>query len=194
MGVSGVVRLLRPSDYRRMPWRNGGGETTEIARREENGATLWRVSIADVDRPGDFSAFPDLERVIAVADGAGMRLHVGDGEPVTLTPDDPPFRFPGSATSRCELLDGPIRNFNLMIDPLRTEGGLIRIAGPADRALPATAGGTILIHVLAGPCELTAEGGTIEIAEGMTAVIEGMETAFSVRDQAMIATLGAVAS
>lgn len=186
-----AIRLLTPSDYRRMPWRNGGGETVEIARREEGGATLWRVSIADVDRPRHFSAFPGLERVIAVAEGAGMRLHVGSDDPVTLTPDDLPFRFPGSAAARCELLDGPIRNFNLMIDPRRTAGALARIAGPADHPLPAT-GGTVLVHALAGPCGLTATDGTVEIAEGMTAVVEGAGVVLTVRGPAMVAFLGAV--
>ncbi|MEO3432554.1 HutD family protein [Inquilinus sp. CAU 1745] len=191
--MKGAIRLLRPSDYRRMPWRNGGGETVEIARREENGATLWRVSIADVDRPGDFSAFPGLERVIAVADGVGMRLHVGSENPVTLTPEDLPFRFSGTAATRCELLEGPIRNFNLMIDPLRTAGSLARIAGPADHAIPATAG-TILVHALAGPCGLTVVDETVEIDEGMTAMVEGMGAALHVRGQAMVATIGAVPS
>lgn len=191
MGVSGAIRLLTPADYRRMPWKNGGGETTEIARREENGATLWRVSIADVDRAGDFSAFPGLERVIAVAEGAGMRLHVGSDDPVTLTSGDLPSRFPGSAAARCELLDGPIRNFNLMIDPRRVAGALARIAGPADHAVPAT-GGTVLVHALTGPCGLTTADGTVEIAEGMTAVIDGAGAVLTVRGRAMVASLGAV--
>ncbi|MDP1908248.1 MAG: HutD family protein, partial [Hyphomicrobium sp.] len=43
------MRILRAKDYRRMPWKNGGGETTEIAISPE-GAALdsfdWRVSMA----------------------------------------------------------------------------------------------------------------------------------------------------
>ena len=51
-------RLLKPADYVRMPWKNGGGQTTEIVVHPA-GATLaefdWRVSIADVDADGPFS-------------------------------------------------------------------------------------------------------------------------------------------
>jgi environmental stress-induced protein Ves len=47
-----------------MPWKNGGGETTEIAVFPD-GAGLsdfdWRVSMARVDGDGPFSSFPGIE-------------------------------------------------------------------------------------------------------------------------------------
>ena len=50
------ARLLKPSDYRAMPWKNGGGITTELLIEPE-GATLesgfqWRLSMADVRTDG----------------------------------------------------------------------------------------------------------------------------------------------
>jgi hypothetical protein len=58
-------RVLSPADYRRMPWKNGAGRTTEIAVHPA-GAALdafdWRVSVADV-------AGAEVERRIAVIFG-----------------------------------------------------------------------------------------------------------------------------
>jgi uncharacterized protein len=51
------MRVLTPSDYKRMPWKNGGGETTEIAVFPP-GASLdaiaWRLSMASVAADGPF--------------------------------------------------------------------------------------------------------------------------------------------
>jgi len=54
------MKLIPADAMRRMPWKNGGGVTTEIAIAPE-GATLdnfdWRVSTAQVDAAGPFSRF-----------------------------------------------------------------------------------------------------------------------------------------
>lgn len=53
------VKVLRAEGYPRMPWKNGGGSTEEIAR--DAGAGLdgfgWRLSIADITESGGFSTF-----------------------------------------------------------------------------------------------------------------------------------------
>src|SRR6185369_11614525 len=75
--TASMFRLLTPSDYRPMPWKNGGGRTIEIAVHPV-GATLdafqWRVSIADIERDGPFSRFPGIDRTIVLLEGAGMHL------------------------------------------------------------------------------------------------------------------------
>ena len=71
-----MFRLFAPDEYRRMPWKNGGGSTDEIATYPR-GAGLdafdWRVSIAHVASDGPFSRFPGVERTITLLEGAGMR-------------------------------------------------------------------------------------------------------------------------
>ena len=45
------MKILRNKDHRRMPWKNGGGETTEIAvfpPQADLSAFGWRVSMATV--------------------------------------------------------------------------------------------------------------------------------------------------
>ena len=49
------MRILRAADHKRMPWKNGGGETTEIAVFPEHAGLSdfdWRVSMARVDGDG----------------------------------------------------------------------------------------------------------------------------------------------
>ncbi|VXC87454.1 Uncharacterized 21.2 kDa protein in hutC 3'region [Pseudomonas sp. 8Z] len=114
------VRLLRANTYTRMPWKNGAGSTLEIAR--DDGEALdafgWRLSIADVGESGGFSRFTGYQRVITVLEGAGMRLEV-DGQPSRDLTRLDAFAFAGGATVDCTLIGGPIRDFNLIYDPLR---------------------------------------------------------------------------
>jgi len=98
-----------------MPWRNGLGSTLEIARDTDATAAdfSWRVSLADVTQSGAFSPFPGMTRIISVIEGGGMRLHV-DGEISAPLGCWQAFVFSGDAQVECELLAGPIRDFNLI--------------------------------------------------------------------------------
>ena len=82
-----------------MPWKNGQGETVEIARSPD-GEGLddfdWRVSVAPVVADGAFSMFPGIERTIAVIEGSGMALDVA-GLSVALRPGVP-FTYDGPQT------------------------------------------------------------------------------------------------
>ena len=56
------MKILRHEDYKVMPWKNGGGITTEIWVSPEGSGLAgvpfdWRVSIADVATDGPFSKF-----------------------------------------------------------------------------------------------------------------------------------------
>src|SRR5579859_6225442 len=109
--------LIRPEAYRVMPWRNGQGTTAEIALEPGDGGRFrWRLSIADVAASGPFSDFAGYDRVIAVVGGAGMRLAVAGRPPIELTQASEPYAFAGEAATECTLLQGPIRDFNLMTD------------------------------------------------------------------------------
>lgn len=96
------------------PWANGGGLTRELLR--EGGGHDWtlRLSVADIDRDGPFSALPGVVRWFAVLEGAGVALAFADGERV-LRAGDPPLRFDGADAPGCRLLAGPTRDLNLML-------------------------------------------------------------------------------
>jgi environmental stress-induced protein Ves len=111
------MRILRATQYRCMPWKNGGGETREIAVYPD-GAPLdafdWRISLATVASDGPFSRFEGITRTLTVLQGAGIRLSVGD-EPVrVLSAASDPCTFDAGMPTSATLLDGPIVDLNVM--------------------------------------------------------------------------------
>ena len=61
-------------------WRNGGGQTRELLAWPAQGDWQLRISRADIDRDGPFSAFPLVERWFAVLQGHGVVLGFGGGD------------------------------------------------------------------------------------------------------------------
>lgn len=111
-------KVLTPADYRQMPWKNGLGVTSEIAREpaDDSRPFVWRLSVADIKEDGPFSLFAGYQRVISTLTGAGMVLTV-DGEKSGPLLKYQPFAFSGEAAVTSELIDGPIRDFNLIYRP-----------------------------------------------------------------------------
>ncbi|PGH58015.1 hypothetical protein CRT60_08640 [Azospirillum palustre] len=181
------ITRLSPADHRRVPWKNGGGVTTELAVEPSgdgrpdgrpDGCFVWRVSIADVVEPGPFSAFPGYDRLIAVVEGEGMRLSVDGAPPVERRRLDPAFAFPGEAAVWCEPTAGPIRDVNLMLDRASAAGMLTLLAGSAaHRAnVHRAAGDVLLVHALAGMLTVTPEDGeALTVPAGHSLLLHGAE-------------------
>ena len=119
------INVWRAADYVRMPWKNGGGQTIEIAVQPPAAGLDdfgWRLSIATISQDGAFSRFAGIDRTLALLDGAGLRLEIGaakaDAGQVTRTvelrPGDAPLHFDGAAPVAAQLRDGPVRDLNLM--------------------------------------------------------------------------------
>nr|WP_047578123.1 HutD family protein [Methylobacterium sp. ZNC0032] len=111
------MRIIRAADCKVMPWKNGGGTTTEIAVSPE-GAPLsqfdWRISMARVGADGPFSSFPGIDRTLSVLTGNGIRLAFGDGETVALDRATAPFFFAADRAVDGVLVDGAIDDLNVM--------------------------------------------------------------------------------
>ncbi|MDF3843714.1 HutD family protein [Pseudomonas citronellolis] len=140
-----MIHLLRAADYPCMPWKNGAGTTLEITR--DSGAGLagfgWRLSIADVGESGGFSRFDGYQRIITVLEGAGMRLHVDGVDSRPLLALDP-FAFSGDSQVECTLLDGAIRDFNLIYAPQRYDARLHWLRVDGEQRLFASSGTWLL--------------------------------------------------
>src|SRR5262245_51673843 len=111
------MRLLRATDYRRMPWKNGGGETIEMMVSPASAsfeAFDWRISMAHVGAPGAFSLFPSIDRTLSVVAGAGLSLRFAAGDVVSLDRHSIPFSFAGDLAVDSTLIDGPIDDLNVM--------------------------------------------------------------------------------
>lgn len=129
------MRIILPSDFSTQAWKNGGGITHEIARADDRGALLWRLSIAEVAADGPFSAFPGLSRILTVIDGAGIHLDT----PATRLDALPlaPLAFSGDLPVHSRLIAGPIRDFNVIYDGAKLMASVTPISGPAKTLCPA---------------------------------------------------------
>jgi uncharacterized protein len=96
-------------------WRNGGGQTRELMAWPL-GESPWqmRISLADIESNGPFSAFQDVTRWFAVVEGAGVRLRFTSEEKL-MTSASAPLCFAGGEPPDCELINGSTRDLNLMI-------------------------------------------------------------------------------
>jgi environmental stress-induced protein Ves len=154
--------LLRNCPW--VTWRNGGGRTRELLAWPTPQDWLVRVSVAEIEADGPFSAFDGVDRCFAVLGGAGVVLSLPRGE-VRLHAGDPALAFPGEAAPLCRLIAGPTRDLNLMTRRSAGRGSMQRepVAGrtcwrglfandmlwwsdDADRTLPALDGWHLGLH------------------------------------------------
>jgi uncharacterized protein len=111
------MQIIRASTLKPSRWKNGGGETTEIATWPPGAALdafTWRLSMAVVATDGPFSLFPDIDRTLTMLTGAVKLKFEHGGQPAVLTPSSAPFSFPGDVNVSAELWGGPARDFNVM--------------------------------------------------------------------------------
>jgi environmental stress-induced protein Ves len=167
-----MVRLLTPVDYRSMPWKNGGGRTVEIAASPQ-GAGLdgfaWRVSVADVERGGPFSHFRGVDRSIVLLEGAGMRLRAAGGDAELTTPFVP-YAFSGDEAVDCELVAGPVRDFNAMFRRGLVDGNVAVARGGDAEFGPAA---LRIVYGATGAHEIAARGHpSVRVGAGCSLVVE----------------------
>jgi len=164
------MRRLTTADYRRMPWRNGGGTTTEIAiaRLPADPAVagpeprfLYRVSIADVAGDGPFSRFDGYDRHIMLLEGAGMTLDCGAHGRIDLTRRFDPQTFSGDWDAAGTLVAGAVRDFNVMVDRAAASSSLDVRRVARRETVACAAGNSCVIYILEGSLEGAAEGETL---------------------------------
>ena len=145
------MRILNADKYIRMPWRNGRGETAQVAISPV-AATLsdfdWRVSMARVDDDGPFSIFPQTDRTLTVLRGDGLRLSVDGATPVELTPSSDPLAFAGDVAAAATLIGGTVTDLNVMTRRGRFRHSMRALRGT--KRVETTAGCTLALLVCAG--------------------------------------------
>lgn len=169
------------------PWKNGGGVTREIVCSPP-GAGMegfdWRVSIATIDKPGPFSAFAGVDRVIMLLDGAGVRLRSQDGRfDHRLDVRHAPFAFSGDVALDCELLGGASTDFNVMSrrGHLRTD---VRVLHERTTVAPVERGLLLALRGRWQVDDIECESGTGLWWDGET---QGWQAASSDADAALVA-------
>ncbi|MER9585967.1 HutD family protein [Mesorhizobium sp. M0276] len=183
------MRILRAAEYRSMPWKNGGGVTTEIAV-SPIGAGLddfdWRVSMARVESSGPFSQFAGIDRTLAVLVGEGIVLEIAGYPPTSINRATALFSFPADVQTSATLIGGPITDLNVMTRRSRMRHSVERlsISTPAEIR---TEAGTTLILCLNG--EVTVPGAEPVRLGALDTLIAGPDSASLLARPAHDATL-----
>jgi uncharacterized protein len=168
------MRLLRAADHQRMPWKNGLGETTEIAvhpERADMASFDWRVSMATVAADGPFSAFPGIDRTLSILDGEGIDLSVEGYRETRLRGDSLPHSFPADVAVSARLIAGPITDLNVMTRRGRFEHDVSRLAIEGDLTLTLGAE-TILFICHHGQVEVSARYQSLSLGP-LDAIVTG---------------------
>lgn len=171
--VEAHVAVLPASDYRRERWRNGAGWTREIARGGGSGETWgWRISIAEIDAPAEFSRFPGIEREQVLLSGEGLALAC-EGRTVTLEPPHGRHRYPGEAAVRGMPLGcGPVRAFNLMWRRDSVAATLWHRPLVGSMVVFGDPGDTWVVYLMAGQARLDAADGEALLEAGDSALLQ----------------------
>jgi len=104
-----MITLLDPAQYRRTPWKNGGGTTIDIADEGD----VWRFGRTPITAPGPFSDYAGFDRLQVLVAGRGLVLETPNGEIDVRTPFKP-VRFTGETPIKSRLEAGPVEVVNLI--------------------------------------------------------------------------------
>jgi uncharacterized protein len=120
------LQIIRNSSFTPSPWKNGGGITHEAIRVPARGDPFrWRVSVAHIEASGPFSEFAAHNRKMVLLKGEGIELQFADGVHKTLRRVGELVEFDGAVATRCELLNGPCVDLNLMV--AKAESAVARV-------------------------------------------------------------------
>jgi len=110
------ITIISPEQHRTIPWKNGLGETTELAINK--GGQLddfdWRLSIATVSQDGIFSDFSGYSRNLVLISGQGISLEHDDSSVDQLDKILDMASFDGGCKTFGKLTSGAITDFNIM--------------------------------------------------------------------------------
>jgi environmental stress-induced protein Ves len=148
-----------------MPWRNGLGTTTELARQNAPNADagqpdfIWRISRADVISSGPFSNFTGVDRTLFLISGNGFTLNFATNEKRVLSQLYQSIQFSGDEPTSCTLLNGPCQDLNIMVSRAHASARTILHHATA-RCI---AGEQTILHALEGAWILAIDGSTYSI-------------------------------
>ncbi len=158
---------LGPADYRRTPWKNGGGVTVDIADAFEPGAEpggwtgmIWRFGRTRIESPGPFSDLSGYDRILAVIEGRGLRLESPEAETLDVREPFRPVRFPGERRIDSVLEEGGVGVLNLMADRRRARIELVFLSEPGATMVGP---GTVVLYAPAGATSFIIAGQAVTI-------------------------------
>ncbi len=157
-----------------VPWRNGLGTSTNIVTRlhpptsDAEGALLWQVGIAALERDAPFSHYPHMERIFTPIAGDPPPELAFHGGPFAPCPLLVPQAFGGDWPTLSRI-PAPGRAFNVIVDRRSLEAAVTVLRPAAGEALTLPAAAHVVVHCLAGAITLEdqrLEAGDSLVGEG----------------------------
>ncbi len=115
------AKHLTQSDYPIQPWKNGLGETKEVAVDNQT-PYRWRLSWANLTVDGPFSPFPGYERKLVLLNGGPLSLSF-QSKPSRTVYTLSPVSFQGEWKTEAKI-SSPGEDFNLFTLKEKAKGGL----------------------------------------------------------------------
>jgi environmental stress-induced protein Ves len=188
------LTALDSAGYRHMPWKNGGGVTTDIAVSMLPGfaagnweGIVWRFSRTAIVTPGAFSDLSGFDRELALVAGEGLVLETAGGE-IDVRRAFKPVRFAGETGIVSRLEAGPVEVVNLIGDRSHVSIDLACLPGGATSTCPA---GIHIIYAAAGSCDLSIDSKACAVVAGHAMRIDAGEN-FAVTSRLGIAIVAGI--
>jgi uncharacterized protein len=116
------IEPLSPTNYMRIPWKNGRGQLVVIANEGGHNwhdmSAAWHFGRTAIVEDGPFSDYTHYERLQVVIRGAGLVLIAPDHE-IDLRHPMFPRRYDGGLPIRTRLEEGPVEVVNLIAHQAR---------------------------------------------------------------------------
>jgi environmental stress-induced protein Ves len=153
-----MITPLDPKDYRRTPWKNGGGVTIDIAEQDD----AWRFGRTPITASGPFSDYSGFDRAQVLVCGEGLVLQTPDGE-IDVRRPFRPVAFAGETPITSRLERGPVEVVNLIGNraKVRIDLQVLRAGAAIGRSA-----GTHIVYAADGPAALTIDRAGHELASG----------------------------
>ncbi|MEU9183598.1 HutD family protein [Streptomyces sp. NPDC048484] len=152
IGYADATRVIRMTTLEPQRWANGRGWTREIHRElaaDQPRTTTWRLSLADIEETGPFSALPEMDRHLLSAAPVPLQLSI-DGVVHDLRYTQV-VRFAGASQVAATAVQGRAQALNLMTRR-GIRGGVDLLSG--DAQLPVSATSATALVVLDGTVSL----------------------------------------
>jgi len=111
-----MYTIITPAQFKTLPWKNGKGETIELAINKN--ANLddfeWRISMASVVEDGVFSDFSGYTRNLILTEGNGLNLQHDHNHIDKLSKILDVATFDGGCITVGNLHEGAITDFNII--------------------------------------------------------------------------------
>ena len=155
------VTIIEPTSFIAMPWRNGLGTTIELLKQDLSGVDgfAWRLSMADVTTNGAFSNFSGYDRTLLLLEGKGLTLD-SNGANHRLEKPLQSARFSGDDQTFATLHDGPVKDFNIMVQRQHCSARVTSALHPDESTLDVD-GDILLVYAVDG--ELSLSGSEIRV-------------------------------